>query len=264
MLKRNLIIWIILGVLSLGAALSSGCSGEKNSQVPAGQPNSPRSAGQPAADSVQQSPAPAPAAQGEPAAAQSQLSPDLENPAQKDAVPVPGDVTPVLQSSLPASSEDDPTKNGPATGASPMEEKTYSLNVGDYFPPCTLAGLNGSTYSSSDLFAGNKVTLVNFWATFCGPCIREMPALEELHHKYAEQGLSVIGIVLDRQKAETARSMAIKLGTTYPHLLDDGQFIPHIYAVPQTFLVDREGKILNAATGARTLEQFVQMIEPHI
>jgi thiol-disulfide isomerase/thioredoxin len=275
---KNMRVWIILalGLLVLGTALLSGCRGEKSNPEPANQqPESSIAAGQtagagdpaPQDPALQNSAAPA-APQEEPAAAQSQLSPEAANPGQQDTTPVPvsRDVTPVPQSSPPAAPEDEnkPSGNGPAAGAAPAEEKTYSFKAGDYFPPFSLSGLNGNTYNSDALFAANKITLLNFWATFCGPCIREMPALEQLYQQYAEQGLGVTGIVLDSRKADTARTMAAKLGTTYPHLLDNGSFIRYIYSVPQTFLVDREGKILSTAIGARTLEQFTQMIQSHI
>ncbi len=142
--------------------------------------------------------------------------------------------------------------------------KNYSLKVGGYFPPFSLSNLEGGTISSGDLFAGNTVTLINFWGTFCGPCIREMPELEKLWQQYSGQGLGVVGIILDSQKAAQARSIAAKLGTTYPHVLDDGRYGPGIRAVPMTLLVDSEGKVLVSVTGARTLPVFVQMIEPYL
>ncbi len=142
--------------------------------------------------------------------------------------------------------------------------KDYSLKVEDYFPLFTLSDLNGSKISSSDLFSSNKVTLINFWGTFCGPCIREMPELEKLWQQYSGQGLGLVGIVLDSQKFAAARDLAARPGTTYPHLLDDGRYGPSIRAVPQTLLVDSEGKILKSVTGVRTLPVFVQMVEPYL
>ncbi|MDD4168689.1 MAG: TlpA disulfide reductase family protein [Desulfotomaculaceae bacterium] len=148
--------------------------------------------------------------------------------------------------------------------AGPAVVKDYSLSVGGYFPPFNLAGLDGKQYQSVNVFSANQVTLVNFWATFCGPCIREMPALEQLRQNYQGRSLGLIGIVLDSKKADTARSMVTRLGTGYPHLLDDGWFGPYIYAVPQTFLVDNEGKILQAMTGAKSLQQFSDTVDPYL
>ena len=147
------------------------------------------------------------------------------------------------------------------TAASPQN---YSLQVGDIFPPFTLIDLNGNKTVSAELFSGNKLTLVNFWGTFCGPCIKEMPDLEALREKYSDQNLGVIGIVLDSNKVSAARDLSARLGTGYPHLLDDGRFGAKIYAVPQTLLVDSSGKILVSVTGARNLQYFSQMVEPYV
>ena len=143
-------------------------------------------------------------------------------------------------------------------------QQNYSLQAGDIFPPFTLADLNGNKTESAGLFAGNKVTLVNFWATFCGPCIKEMPELEELRKKYSGQNLGMAGIVLDSNKASTAIDLAARIGTGYPHLLDDGRFAAKIFAVPQTLLVDSDGKILVSVTGARSLQEFSRMVEPYL
>lgn len=105
---------------------------------------------------------------------------------------------------------------------------------------------------------------MNFWGTFCDPCIREMPEIEELRKQYSGQGLGVVGIVLDFNKAGQARELASRLGTNYPHLLDDGRFGKDIYAVPQTLLIDSGGKVLASVTGARSLQEFRQMVEPYI
>lgn len=249
--------WLVPGLLILGLILLSGCGGGKNKPAPVEQqPASSQSAGQTAGEPSQPVP--------EPASTPAEAPAETQNPpAQKQAAKDQGDTTPLPKSSPAATPQDTPPKKEPAAGTAQPEEKIYSFKAGDYFPPFSLSALNGNTYSE-ELFTTNKVTLVNFWATFCGPCIREMPDLEQLRQQYAAEGLGVVGIVLDSKKAGTAKSMATKLGTTYPHLLDDGRFAPYFYAVPQTFLVDRKGKILGVATGARTLEQFAQMIRPHL
>jgi thiol-disulfide isomerase/thioredoxin len=156
-----------------------------------------------------------------------------------------------------------PVKESPPTptAASPQN---YSLQVGDIFPPFTLVDLNGNKTVSAELFSGNKLTLVNFWGTFCSPCIKEMPDLEALRKKYSGQNLGVLGIVLDSNKVSAARDLSARIGTGYPHLLDDGRFGAKIYAVPQTLLVDSSGKVLVSVTGARNLQYFSQMVEPYL
>lgn len=198
------------------------------------------------------------------------LSPNQVNPAlsgETDRAAGQQDVAPGAVASPQEQRKPDPPEPvieleaDPAGATTP---KQYSLKAGDYFPEFNLPDLTGAQFNSATTFAANKVTLVNFWGTFCGPCIREMPALEQLRQSYAGKGLGMIGIVLDSNKVEEAKLMAGKLGTGYPHLLDDGRYRPYIYAVPQTLLVDSEGKILSSVVGARSLQQFISMVEPHL
>jgi len=156
------------------------------------------------------------------------------------------------------------TSDVPALKDKPEKKKNYSLKVGDYFPLFTLPDLNGNKVSSAGLFSGNKVALVNFWGTFCNHCIGEMPGLENLRQKYSGQGFGLIGIVVNSRNVDNAKYIATKLGTGYPHLLDDGRFGSKIYAVPQTYLVNSSGKILQSVTGARPEQEFSQMIEPYL
>jgi peroxiredoxin len=231
-------IFFLAACLILAALLSSGCgTKDKSEQLP----------------QVSSVPAAQPAQVAETPAAQTKDSEALKN--ESSAV-----VNPQPQASETTAATEPPKAAETKTDT----PKNYSLKVGDYFPPFTLSDLNGSKISSSDLFSSNKVTLINFWGTFCGPCIREMPELEKLWQQYSGQGLGMVGIVLDSQKVAAARDLAARLGTTYPHLLDDGRYGPGIRAVPQTLLVDSEGKVLVSVTGARTLPVFVQMIEPYL
>lgn len=91
-----------------------------------------------------------------------------------------------------------------------------------------------------------------------------MPALEGLRKEYAEQGLSVIGIILDTHNAERARQVIDANEVNFINLLDDGRFGENTYAVPQTFLVDGNGQIVESITGSRTLQEFSQIVEQYI
>ncbi len=231
-------IFFLAACLILAALLSSGCgTKDKTEQMP-------QVSSVPAAQPVQVT----------------------ENPAAqtRDSEALKNESSAVVNTQQQASETTAATESPKAAETKTDTPKNYSLKVGGYFPPFSLSDLDGGTISSSDLFSSNKVTLINFWGTFCGPCIREMPELEKLWQQYSGQGLGVVGIILDSQKAAQARSIAAKLGTTYPHVLDDGRYGPSIRAVPQTLLVDSEGKVLYSVTGARTLPVFVQMIEPYL
>ncbi|OPX86197.1 MAG: Thiol-disulfide oxidoreductase ResA [Pelotomaculum sp. PtaB.Bin104] len=235
-----------------------GCSGNKNQETNqiSGQPGAAEQAPVNQQD-AQQAPgtgADAQAANQQQTAVQQQASPTGQTGA---TVPVPA---PEQAQAAPKASGNDAGNKASA----PAVSKTYSLSVGGYFPPFNLAGLDGNQYSSANVFSANKVTLINCWATFCGPCIREMPDLEKLRQNYQGQGLGVIGIVLDANKAQQAKTMAARLGTGYPHLLDDGRYGQYIYAVPQTYLIDSEGKIVQAVTGASNLQYFSGLVEPYL
>lgn len=115
----------------------------------------------------------------------------------------------------------------------------------------------------------NKVTVVNFWATWCGPCRREIPDLEAIHKEYKDRGVRVIGISLDRGPGilnEVAEFTA-KFNMTYPVVIDNGdleQIYGNIRAIPTTFIINKEGKIVERLIGMRSKEKFLQAVLPHL
>jgi peroxiredoxin len=124
--------------------------------------------------------------------------------------------------------------------------------IGEPAPPFTLGSATGERVSASD-FQG-QVLLVNFWATWCAPCVEEMPMLEALQSEYAGQGLQVLGIALD--DVQQARDFAAGLGITYPVLVGAGdvmltarQWGNSSGQLPYTVLVDRDGNVRWARLG---------------
>jgi thiol-disulfide isomerase/thioredoxin len=98
-----------------------------------------------------------------------------------------------------------------------------------------------------------RFVFLNFFATWCGPCRQEMPAIERLHQAYGKKGLAVLAIDLQESPKEVARFVA-ELGLTFPAAIDADGSVSHEYAVrglPVTFLVDRQGRILWRAVGSR-------------
>jgi thiol-disulfide isomerase/thioredoxin len=96
-----------------------------------------------------------------------------------------------------------------------------------------------------------QVVLINFWATWCGPCRQEMPQLEALHEKYQRAGLVLLGINIDEDRDE-AIEMARTLQISYPILFDERKDVSRAYQVgtmPLTVLVDREGVIRYVSEG---------------
>lgn len=105
-----------------------------------------------------------------------------------------------------------------------------------------LEDLNGETVHLTDL--RGKVVVINFWATWCGPCRIEMPVLEEYHHRY-EPEMTVLGINVQESR-EAVEAYVSELGLTFPILLDEEGKVSSLYRVrgyPSTYILDGEGII---------------------
>ncbi len=110
-------------------------------------------------------------------------------------------------------------------------------------PDFTLKSLQGKNLKLSEM-AGN-VVLLNFWASWCGPCRQEMPLLNDLHNKYEPLGFTVIGVNVE-QETELARSFIANSPVDFPILLDSSNKVSQLYdviAMPTTVLIDRDGKM---------------------
>ena len=123
----------------------------------------------------------------------------------------------------------------------PVAGRAESPLIGKLAPSFTLQDLNGKQVRLSD-FKG-KVVLLDFWATWCGPCVRTIPHLDALHKKYKDQGLVVIGINNERDHAKVKAFAKDRM--SYIILLDaDEQFTEYgIRGIPTAFYIDKEGKI---------------------
>lgn len=124
----------------------------------------------------------------------------------------------------------------------------------------TLTDLNGKSWTLQDL--KGKVVLLNFWATWCPPCRKEMPDLESIYKQFEAQGLVILGVSDD--DADKVREFIQKQGTSYPILLDPGSKVNHllhIEGIPKTFVYDREGRIVAQSIDMRTKGQFLGMLK---
>lgn len=130
---------------------------------------------------------------------------------------------------------------------------------------------------SQEILADYDLTLVNVWATFCGPCLREMPSLGELAAEYQPQGVNIIGIVsdtltsegeLDEDQVDLARDLVEETKAEYTHLLPSQDLfglLGQIYAVPTTFFVDSEGnQVGDTYMQSMSKEELSELIESHL
>lgn len=136
------------------------------------------------------------------------------------------------------------------------------LSKGSVAPAWKLQDLDGKTVSSDD-FKG-KVVILDFWATWCGPCREEIPGLIDLQAKYQKQGLAVIGISLDEGAGEV-KPFVKKAGFNYTvALVDDKvqQAFGGVDAIPLTFVIDRQGRIVTKHLGLTGKDEFEAEIKP--
>lgn len=126
--------------------------------------------------------------------------------------------------------------------------------------------LDGNTVSS-DIFSQSRLTMVNVWATYCNPCLREMPGLGELAAEYDPEEFQIIGIVSDVREGEDqelVESLVQQTGAVYPHLLAnnsiDQALLAGVTGVPTTFFFDGEGKYLGGVVGSAEKSTWEELI----
>lgn len=150
---------------------------------------------------------------------------------------------------------------------------TFAQKAGDKVPFSTKS-LEGKEISD-DMFAKNKVTMLNIWGTFCPPCIKEMPDLAKLNEANKEKGVEVAGIVIDLtdrngniipQAKKDADTIIAKTGANYTHIVPSKDMmnglLRNVQAVPTTIFVNSEGKIIGQIyMGARSQKDWQKIID---
>ncbi|MDQ6663457.1 MAG: TlpA family protein disulfide reductase [Acidobacteriota bacterium] len=124
------------------------------------------------------------------------------------------------------------------------------VNVGDSAPNFSIAADNGRTVSNSDF--GGKVLVLNFWATWCPPCIQELPSLDAFNRKFAGQGVVVLGISVDKD-SKAYRNFLKRAGISFLTARDPEQNVNRKYGTvqfPETYIIDRNGKVLEKIINA--------------
>jgi len=121
--------------------------------------------------------------------------------------------------------------------------------VGKLAPDFELQSLDGKTVSLSD-FRG-KAVLLNFWATWCGPCRAEMPFLQQVHEEWADKGLVILAVNIGEGQSEVEEFME-EFGLSFLALLDTDREVAlqyNVRAIPTTYFIDKEGVIQELKVG---------------
>lgn len=150
--------------------------------------------------------------------------------------------------------------------AEPSPGQSEAAKTAGILSDFSTTDLDGSAADES-IFAEYKLTMVNIWATFCGPCISEMPELGELASEYADKGMRVVGLVtdvmdsegaLDEAQLQLARDIVSETGADYLHIVPgEGLYglLSQVSGVPTTLFVDSQGKQVGTAyVGANDLD----------
>jgi peroxiredoxin len=126
-------------------------------------------------------------------------------------------------------------------------------------PEFTLKDLSGKSWTFSEL--RGKVVLVNFWATWCPPCRKEMPDLEALYARFAAKGFVVLGI--SDEEAAKVEPFIRERKVSFPVLLDPGRKVNDMFVVegiPKSFVYGRDGTLVTQSIDMRTRKQFLEML----
>jgi cytochrome c biogenesis protein CcmG/thiol:disulfide interchange protein DsbE len=123
------------------------------------------------------------------------------------------------------------------------------VRVGDLAPAFSLADLDGNPVRLADL--RGRPVIVNFWASWCGPCVEEFPMLTSAAAAHETDGLAIVGVVF-QDRSEAARAFMARMGATWPGAMDPGDAIATRFGIiwpPVTFFIDRDGIVVGRQIG---------------
>ncbi|MDD4312859.1 MAG: TlpA disulfide reductase family protein [Eubacteriales bacterium] len=128
----------------------------------------------------------------------------------------------------------------------------------------SLTTLTGDTLDQT-VFTDNKLIMVNYWATWCGPCVGEIPDLIKISKEYADKGFAIVGVLSGDNDIEGAKQFIADQGMTYPVVTPEDFFLDHsdgIYAIPTTMFFDSTGKLIGSTVvGAKSYDDWKGLID---
>ena len=146
-----------------------------------------------------------------------------------------------------------------------LSDELSSTAIGQLAPKVQLEPLADSIpFAQEDLMRG-QVTLVNFWASWCGPCRRENPAVKAIYERYKDKGFEIYGVSLDNSASKWKAAIA-KDGLTWKHVSDLGGWkssaaqLYGVRSIPATFLLDKEGRIYKSGFRSHELEGLLKQL----
>lgn len=137
-------------------------------------------------------------------------------------------------------------------------ESAEGTTIKDFTQP----GLDGTPLSLMGEVGKNKITIIDFWASWCGPCRQEMPSMLELYGKYKDKGLGIVGISLD-EDSDAWKAATQQLNIPWVQMSDlrgwDNAVAKHfcVTSIPHTIVVDQKGKILKRGLRGKQLEEYI-------
>ena len=149
--------------------------------------------------------------------------------------------------------------------------------TGAYLGEFTTQDVDGNPITQ-DIFKEHELTMVNVFATWCSPCVEEMPDLEKLYQQLKEKNVGVVGVVMDvlnekgeivPEDLERAQQLVQDTGVTYPVILPDSSYLSgrltNIEAFPETFFVDKNGIIVGGTySGSGSFEDWLEVVETEL
>ena len=167
-------------------------------------------------------------------------------------------------SSKTASSETTTTESKQADAKAEDSKEADSNKEDKKFPEFSAKTVSGEEISS-DLFKDSKLTVVNVWGSWCGPCVQEIPELQKLYESMKEKDVNVIGLAQDAgTDLDSVKEIIDKNKVTYQNIVPEGvteDFVMSLMAFPTTFFVDSDRNVVGVIQGARNLEAFTSAVE---
>ena len=167
-------------------------------------------------------------------------------------------------SSKTSSSEDTTTESKQADAKAEDSKQAESDKEDKKFPEFSAKTVSGEDISS-DVFKESKLTVVNVWGSWCGPCVQEIPELQKLYESMKDKDVNVIGLAQDAgTDLDAVKEIIDKNKVTYQNIVPEGateDFVMSIMAFPTTFFVDSDRNIVGVIQGNRNLEAFTAAVE---